>query len=372
MNMDDHHLIKVNAGLAEQRHIKYLTELEHQRVPTRILAERFTIQSSLNDFLAKIAGLLGPNVIVWGVTAGCVELVTTLVVVHVNPPTTAGHDVVQRGEFHVEAVGYTDSVMLFMDQLREAYVPHRLASVEWWFTTRGGTETNSRSFVLDPSPPMPRELYPWLDDKQPGVYMQEFLGSNESLLFLLGPPGTGKTSLIRKMLNDSCLTALMTYEERLLDGDELFVSFLGRSNHTVLVVEDAAEALRTRDGNSGLGGKFVARFLNVSDGLIPHTGKKIIFTSNLESITDLDPALTRPGRCYDVVQARALTAPEVLAAKKVLDLPLTTSPLGEGEQTLAQLFNPIGGGSLAKPKVGFVVHENNGRGNLFVTVPDYP
>jgi hypothetical protein len=44
------------------------------------------------------------------------------------------------------------------------------------------------------------------------------------------------------------------------------------------------------------------RFLNVSDGLVSVRGKKLIFTSNLPSANDIDDALTRKGRCYDILK----------------------------------------------------------------------
>jgi ATP-dependent 26S proteasome regulatory subunit len=49
------------------------------------------------------------------------------------------------------------------------------------------------------------------------------------------------------------------------------------------------------------------RFLNVSEGLVSIKGKKIIFSTNLPSVKDIDPALMRRGRCFDVIHFNAMS-----------------------------------------------------------------
>ena len=48
------------------------------------------------------------------------------------------------------------------------------------------------------------------------------------------------------------------------------------------------------------------RFLAVADGVVRAQGRKIIFTTNLPNIGDIDEALVRPGRCFATVRTRAL------------------------------------------------------------------
>jgi hypothetical protein len=59
------------------------------------------------------------------------------------------------------------------------------------------------------------------------------------------------------------------------------------------------------------------KFLNVGDGLVTAANKKMIFSTNLPSIKDIDPALIRPGRCFDIVHFDTLTQEQatVLAGK---------------------------------------------------------
>jgi hypothetical protein len=76
----------------------------------------------------------------------------------------------------------------------------------------------------------------------------------------------------------------------------------------------------------------MAKFLNVSDGMIKLPGKKTIFTTNLDNIRNVDSALICSGRCFDVLTFRAFTYNEAIDVCRVANLldphPNTTTPLG--------------------------------------------
>lgn len=127
-----------------------------------------------------------------------------------------------------------------------------------------------------------------------------------------GQPGTGKTRLVRAILaamsrrkRDSA-KIMYTADRRALGGDEIFIEFITGS-HDAFVVEDADHILTPRaDGNDNL-----HRFLCIADGVVRALGRKIIFTTNLPNIGDIDEALVRPGRCFAVLRTRNLERPEV-------------------------------------------------------------
>jgi hypothetical protein len=99
---------------------------------------------------------------------------------------------------------------------------------------------------------------------------------------------------------------LYTADRRTLENDEIFIEFITGS-HDAFVVEDADHILMPRaDGNDHL-----HRFLCVADGVVRALGRKIIFTTNLPNIGDIDEALVRPGRCFDVLRTRNLERPEI-------------------------------------------------------------
>ena len=54
------------------------------------------------------------------------------------------------------------------------------------------------------------------------------------------------------------------------------------------------------------------RFLAVADGVARAQGRKVIFTTNLPNVNDIDDALIRPGRCFAVKNLRSLAPEEAL------------------------------------------------------------
>ena len=142
---------------------------------------------------------------------------------------------------------------------------------------------------------------------------------------------------------------MYTADRGALENDEIFVEFITGS-HDAFVVEDADHILTPRaDGNDNL-----HRFLCIADGVVRALGRKIIFTTNLPNIGDIDEALLRPGRCFAVLRTRNLERPEAQRLlTKVLD--------GDGARaeaalpdsrtvTLANLFRAVSAPAEASPE----------------------
>jgi hypothetical protein len=161
------------------------------------------------------------------------------------------------------------------------------------------------------------EAYPSLG-KPIAEFVEHFLDARETVLILQGPPGTGKTRLVRAVLaamsrrkGDSA-KVMYTADKRALENDEIFVDFITGS-HDAFVIEDADHLLKARtSGNFEL-----HRFLGVADGVVRAQNRKVIFTTNLPNINDIDDALLRPGRCYAVKNLRSMEFAEAarLAAR---------------------------------------------------------
>jgi hypothetical protein len=58
------------------------------------------------------------------------------------------------------------------------------------------------------------------------------------------------------------------------------------------------------------GNQDLHRFLAIADGVVRAPGRKILFTTNLPNVGDIDAALLRPGRCFATVHTRSLTREE--------------------------------------------------------------
>ena len=156
-----------------------------------------------------------------------------------------------------------------------------------------------------------------LDEAYPDVaggvaaFIARYLDSPDPVLVLQGPPGSGKTRLLRALLGELSrrrgeeIGVMTSADPRALADDQLYVRFLTGAVDA-FVIEDADHLLGPRsDGN-----ELMQRFLTIADGIVRNQGRKIIFTTNLPNVGDLDDALVRPGRCFARLMTRALRPAE--------------------------------------------------------------
>jgi hypothetical protein len=183
-------------------------------------------------------------------------------------------------------------------------------TIDWHFTSSElGLTSAEFEETADPAPL--DEAYPTLEEPV-GRFIERYLAARETVLLVQGPPGTGKTRFVRAVLaaisrrKDDSAMVLYTAETRALENDAIFVEFVTGS-HDAFVIEDADHILDSRaNGNLHL-----HRFLAVADGVVRAQGRKILFTTNLPNVTDIDDALLRPGRCFASLRFRALERAEV-------------------------------------------------------------
>ena len=181
-------------------------------------------------------------------------------------------------------------------------------TLDWHFC--GGNGLNNSCFEEIVEEELHDEAYPVLGEPVRD-FINRYLASNETVLVVLGPPGAGKTRLVRAILGElsrrkgDSAEIMYTCDKKALEGDEIFVNFITGA-HEAFVVEDADHILTPRaNGNLDL-----HRFLAIADGIVRAQGRKIIFTTNLPNVGDLDEALLRPGRCFAAVHTRSLVPAE--------------------------------------------------------------
>lgn len=240
-----------------------------------------------------------------------------------------------------------------------------LANLNWYFKVSKSNEITERKFVQILDDHLLNEAYPYIDI---GLeqFSLDFFNSQEQVLILIGPAGTGKTRLIRYLLRMQALhnkqpqiDVAYTTSEAVLNSDEFFLDFMRfQTNNTVMIVEDVDLHL----GNRSEGNIFMYKLLNVSDGILRNEKTKIILSTNLPEVNKIDSALIRAGRCFDVVQTRLLTRGE---AKIFLHKLSTDSTILEGDNhkdsySLAELYRAVNGKDkiynevlLKTKKVGF-------------------
>jgi hypothetical protein len=213
-------------------------------------------------------------------------------------------------------------------------------SIDWHFLTSSG-QLESASIEEMADDVLLDRAYPEIAG---GVhaFIARYLEAPETVLVLQGPPGTGKTRLIRAILGEMSrrkgkpAQALYTGDAKALASDEVFVKFV-TGEEDAFVVEDADHLLKPRaDGNEHL-----HRFLAIADGVVRAQGRKIIFSTNLPNVGDLDDALIRPGRCFARVHVRNLTAEEARALAAEID-PHKILAAGEArKRSLAEIYREL-------------------------------
>ena len=165
---------------------------------------------------------------------------------------------------------------------------------------------------------------------------------------MMGERGTGKTSFIRGMLSHLQWNSMISYEEALLSKDAVLIKFL-ESNANCFIIEDADTFIYKRES----GNNVIHKFLNLGDGLISRKDKKLILTTNITSTDNIDSALIRPGRCFDVLYFDKLKPEE---SKNLINTMNLEVPIPDHAVSLAELFNEqqTFSGDNLKKKIGFI------------------
>jgi hypothetical protein len=182
-------------------------------------------------------------------------------------------------------------------------------TIDWRFSA-GNTGLAGASFEELADPALLDEAYPTLREPV-AQFIARYLCARETVLILQGPPGTGKTRLVRAILaaisrrKGASARVLYTADRRALESDRIFMQFI-TGEHDAFVIEDADHILASRSH----GNVDIHRFLAIADGVVRAQGRKILFTTNLPNVGDIDDALLRPGRCFGNVRTRPLDRPE--------------------------------------------------------------
>lgn len=189
-----------------------------------------------------------------------------------------------------------------------------------------GGKMDIRSESLQDAQEATSDFYPWMNGMDIGKYILEFLNSNANVLILYGPPGTGKTTLIRTAVKRLGLRALGTADQALMSMPG-FVQICGThmsgngegAKYDLLVAEDAEilTGKRVRDDGQP-GNQVMASLLNAVDGVSKETSFKLVITTNRPDLRDMDTALLRPGRCFDVMEFGRLTAAQAMELRAIL------------------------------------------------------
>lgn len=269
-----------------------------------------------NEFVMEFASKEGFNVQMTGSNGGYVRKSDMIMFYN------TGYEGTQ-----IKVTGSPEGVSV-MEKILTSRFQEVRCNVTWYYSADGESTQvplSGEQLPID-------EMYPWMDCPLTDYY-DKFMQSRSSILLLIGPPGTGKTTWIKGLLHHTQSNALVTYDPAILNKDFVFAEFISGDTN-VMVIEDADNFLRSREDGNDL----MHKFLNVGSGLISNGNKKLVFSTNLPSILDIDSALLRPGRCYDVLEFQKLTTEQcqTLASKIGVD---TDNPVMYNASTVAEVFN---------------------------------
>ena len=184
------------------------------------------------------------------------------------------------------------------------------------------------------------------NDTLPYERIKEILTNDgKSLILFYGEPGTGKTTLIKKLISEVERKFIFMDASVVTNiSDDSFIDFLSDNTGSVIVLEDCEKILVSRDQAYN---QTIGTVLNLTDGVIGDSFEvKFIctFNSDLDSV---DKAVLRKGRLSLKYEFGKLT----------LDKTRAIYPDAEEEMTVADAFNALDKNDYAednsKKKIGF-------------------
>jgi len=215
------------------------------------------------------------------------------------------------------------------------------------------------------------DYYPFINVKE---MFNQYIMSDSNILLLAGTTGTGKTKLgdafmhhllinSEKAIKQKGKSNLKVYESMVaeLEGvkvayiknegilaDDIFWNILREEKYNLVFLDDLDYSLLPRKQNITSSediqkNKFISNLLSFTDGIFENGNKtKFVITTN-RTVEDIDDAIIRKGRTFDILSLRKLKSEEAktIWLKELLDENLFYETFGSDEVLQADLGDEI-------------------------------
>lgn len=180
--------------------------------------------------------------------------------------------------------------------------------------------------------------YPYIDTD---LMFEQFFTGQENILLLVGESGLGKSKLstlaLKYMLDnpDKVLDKIKQNDDNIihmayvksndvLAKDSFWVDLVSGDPTSLVIIDDLDYMLTKRDAevmssDDTKKNSFINQFLSFTDGMIKNKTKFIITTN--QPYDNIDSALLRKGRLFDILELRRLHKKEALEVWKDNELP---------------------------------------------------
>lgn len=202
-----------------------------------------------------------------------------------------------------------------------------------YFMNGGQLDNASKQIDIDELQYISDKYYPYIDTQ---IMFDQFFTGSENILLLVGEPGLGKSKMstlalkhayenpdklpydkleVNPALDNQFISVVYVKSTDVLINDK-FWRDMGKIQADICIIDDLDYMLTKRDSevqsvDDAKKNDFLNQFLSFTDG-VEKTKTKFIITTN-QKYSDIDSALLRKGRLFDILELRALDASEALA-----------------------------------------------------------
>ena len=208
----------------------------------------------------------------------------------------------QSGHITIWSKGGQEAITRFLEKYYDLFLigTSRKIGIIYYYMNAGKVDSSRVMLDLDKMHQTYPELYPDIDI---ALLNEEFNKSSDSILVLYGPPGVGKTTFLKYMLDVHHYSDIIYVKDTNVMKHGGFWSEMIGSDYGLMILDDLDFALGPRRDDTD--STFVSNLLSYSDGIF-NKSAKIVITTN-QPINEMDVALTRPGRCFDFLTLNPLS-----------------------------------------------------------------